>query len=124
MKKKDQDMLPSDQDVDKYDLLNQMFNAIFIEMKQLSKSKQEMELNQFKVKKINEILIKIKDLLSKQPTNEFLDLLDDETLPRYSDSILILAQYRTALDQFHDKYFLQEGEGFFTKHRWHTKESP
>jgi len=124
MKKNNQKNLPSNQDIEKYDLLNDMFNALFIEMKQLSKSKQETELNQFKVKKVNEILKKIKELLSEQPTIEFLELLDDETLPRYSDSVLILAQYRTALNQFREKYYYKDSDDHFAKFRWHTKEIP
>jgi hypothetical protein len=124
MKKNDQNDLPSNQDIEKYDLLNDMFNAIFVEMKQFSKSKQETALNKFKVKKINEILIKIKDLLSTQPTIVFLELLDDVTLPMYSDAVLILAQYRAALDKFKEKYLLKEGDDFFSQYRWRTKENP
>lgn len=119
-----QNDLPSNLDVEIFLLLDKMFEGIFIEMKQFSKSKQETELNHFKVKKVNEILKKIKDLLSTQPTIEFLELLDDDTLPRYSDSVLILTQYRTALNQFRAKYFLKEGEGYNSTYRWRTKEDP
>jgi len=104
MKKTNKIVCPSDEDIENYHLLYGMFTALYNEMKQLSKNKQEITLNDFKVKKINETLEKIKVLLSDQPTNVFLNLLDNETLPRYSDAILILAQYRTALDRFGDKY--------------------
>ena len=125
MKNGDRNNLPSNGDIEKYKLLNGMFNAIFTEMKQLSKSKQETELNKFKVKKVNETLIKIKELLSEQPTIEFLELLDDETLPRYSDSVLILAQYRTALNQFLEKYHFDSNIADpRSKSRWHTQENP
>ena len=63
MKKTISNNFPSEQDVEKYHLLNDMFNALFIEIKTLSKSKQETQLNEFKVKKINEVLIKIIELL-------------------------------------------------------------
>jgi hypothetical protein len=122
--KKTYQNLPSNQDIEQYNLLNDMFNAIFIEMKQFSKGKQETALNKFKVKKINEILLKIKDLLSTQPTIVFLELLDDVTLPMYSDAVLILAQYRAALDQFKEKYFFKDDDDILSQYRWHARENP
>jgi hypothetical protein len=73
------------------------------------------------VKNINRIIEPIKEILKDEPTSEFLDLLDDETLPSNSDAILIIGQFKASMNQFHSKYFLYESG---TGNRWSTKENP
>lgn len=90
---------------DKYELLFPMLDAVFVEMKELSKNKQDDSLNKIKVSMINNILEQIKDILSDDPSIQFLELLDDEMLPTNSDTVLILAQFRAAMVSFRGKYF-------------------
>ena len=71
---------------------------------------------------INNILERFKDILADEPTIQFLDLLDDETLPSNSDCVLILAQYRSALSQFKSKYYYKDALSY--EYEWHTKENP
>ncbi len=112
--------LPSEADVIKYEMLTGLLSSVYNEMKELSKKKPEERLNEFKIKSINRILVQIKELLKGEPTNEFLEPLDSEILPSNSDSVLVIGQFNTATDQFKKKYYAFSG----TKWRWSTKENP
>lgn len=115
------DNLPSNSNIEKFEMLDKLVDSIYLEMKEFSKKKPDEPLNKFKVKSVNRVLEQVKDILTNEPTLEFLDLLDDETLPSNSDSILILGQFMAAMKQFHSKYWQREpGVGF----RWSTKENP
>lgn len=109
--------LPSNAEITKFEMLNELISSIYIEMKEFSKKKPDDALNAFKVKNVNRVLTQLKDFLINQPTVSFLDLLDDEILPSNSDSILIIAQYKAAMDNFKKKY--QNNYG-----RWKTNENP
>ena len=118
-KKKEVKKLTTNAKVEKYNMLSPMLNSILSEMKELSKKKQDGVLNKLKVKMINRILEQVKDLFSDEPTIQFLDLLDDVTLPTNSDTVLIISQYRAAMNHFKDKYYGYEtGRG----HHWFTKD--
>jgi hypothetical protein len=112
---------PTEIQTEKYGLLHPLLRSILFEVKELSKKKQDEPLNKLKVGMINKILSQIKaDVLSDDPSCEFLDLLDSETLPTNSDAVLIIAQYEAAMQQFHTKHFRQDGYN----RRWFTKENP
>jgi hypothetical protein len=113
--------LPTNSQAEKYDLLHPLLISMLSEVKELSKKKQDEHLNKLKVGKINKILSKIKEeVLNDDPSREFLDLLDDATLPTNSDAVLIIAQYEAALSQFHGKHHGWDG----SENRWFTKENP
>ena len=73
--------LPSNAEITKFEMLNELISSIYIEMKEFSKKKPDDALNAFKVKNVNRVLTQLKDFLINQPTVSFLDLLDDEILP-------------------------------------------
>jgi len=105
MAKKDaQPKLPSKEQVEKWQLLYPILGKVLIEVKELSKKKQDEVLNKLKIKMINRILGEIKTVLVNEPSSQFLDLLDEETLPTNSDTVLILAQFQAAMDGFRAKY--------------------
>jgi hypothetical protein len=110
--------LPSKAQVEKYQLLYPIFDKVFIEVKELSKKKQDELLNKLKVRMINRILEEIKTLLVDEPTSQFLDLLDDETLPTNSDTVLILAQFEAAMNMFRRRYYNEASR------RWLMKATP
>ena len=113
---------PTNSEAEKYELLYPLLKSILFEVKELSKKKQDEPLNKLKVGMVNKILSQIKtDVLNEDPSREFLDLLDDETLPTNSDAVLIIAQYEAAMKQFHEKHYGQDSN--YT-HRWFTKENP
>jgi hypothetical protein len=103
----------------KHEMLSPMLGATYNEMKELSKKKQTDTLNKLKVRMINRILEQVKDLLKEEPTAQFIDLLDDETLPTNSDAVLILAQFQAAMKQFKEKYYRYDSTSM--EHKWYTK---
>lgn len=114
--------LPTQAEVDTYEMLHPMLDKIAYEVRELSKKKQDGALNELKVKMINRVLTQIKDLLNNEPSVQFLDLLDTDILPTNSDAILIISQYAAALSAFHDKYYGYDE--LLHSQRWFTKEDP
>lgn len=112
--------LPTEQDIEKYDMLVPLLKNIQIELKELSKKKQDGQLNELKVKMINRVLTQIKDFLQNEPTADFLDILDNETLPSNSDAVFILSQFDAALAEFREKYYVKDSIGF--GYKWLTQE--
>ena len=112
--------LTTNQDTEKYDMLSPMLYSALEEMREFSKKKQDGVLNPLKVKLINRLLTDIKNFLSSEQSIAYLDILDEETLPQNSDAVLILGQYRAAMDQFRSKYYCWDGY----EHRWFTQENP
>ena len=94
----------TEEQIEKFKMLSELLSSIYLEMKEFSKKKPDEPLNTFKVKNINRVLTQLKDLLVNEPTIEFLDLLDDETLPTNSDAILIIGQFEASMKRFKNKY--------------------
>ena len=63
--------LPSEADINKYEMLEKLLGSIYEEMKEFSKKKPDEPLNKFKVKNINRVLEQIKEIMKNEPTNEF-----------------------------------------------------
>ena len=114
--------LPSEEQANKFDLSATMLEALFAEMKELSKKVPDGRLNAVKVKMINRVLTDVRTALSDEPTIAYLDLLDDEMLPSNSDVVLILGQYSAAARQFKHRY--QKFDHRQGTVRWHTVENP
>lgn len=109
--------LPTNAEITTFEMLDKLTDSIYIEMKEFSKKKPDDALNPFKVKNVNRVLKQIKEFLTNQPTVSFLDLLDDETLPTNSDTILIIGQFKAAMNNFKKKY-----QNIYGK--WRTDENP
>ncbi|MDR0438268.1 MAG: hypothetical protein LBH22_08225 [Bacteroidales bacterium] len=120
LKKEINQNLPTQADVSKFEMLEKLLVSIYDEMKEFSKKKPDEILNKFKVKNINRVLEQIKEILKREPTNEFLDLLDEESLPSNSDCILIIGQFNASMKQFRSKYHGWTGIDY----TWSTKENP
>lgn len=120
MKKNISKDAPTGEMVSKFDMLQPMVNSALDEVREFSKKKQDAVLSPVKVKLINRLLIDIKELLNEEKTVDYLDLLDEETLPQNSDAVLILGQYSAAMKQFRQKH----SGGIGSSYRWYTKENP
>lgn len=102
---------PSLDDIDQYSMLFPMIIADLAEVKNLSNKKPDGLLNKLKVGMINKKLEKIKQILSTEPTVEFLDILDSELLPSNSDAVFIILQFKTAMEQFKAKHYTRDDDG-------------
>lgn len=116
--------LPTSDEVKKFEMLFPMLDSDVAEIRELSKKKQDEPLNSFKVKIINKKLGQIKDLLKNEPASEYLELLDEDTLPTNSDAVLMITQFINAMGQFKRKYYESDGSDidvFGAKYTWKTK---
>lgn len=88
-----------------YEAVIGVFDGLFRELKELGKKKPESTLNASKVRIINRVLVDVADCLEGSPDHKYLELLDDDSLPQYSDAILILSQYDGALKAFRERHY-------------------
>jgi len=109
--------LPTDAEIVNFEMLNELAESIYLEMKEFSKKKPDDALNAFKVKNVNRVLTQLKQFLKDEPTVDFLDLLDTESLPSNSDAILIIGQFKASMDNYRNKYTS-------SYRRWKTTENP
>jgi len=109
---------PTKATAEQFDMLFPMLKSIYNEIKELSKKKQDGALNEIKVKMANRILAKVKTILNDDPTVEFLDLLDEVSLPTNSDGVLIIAQFEAAMEQYKAKHYGWTG----IEHAWTTSD--
>jgi hypothetical protein len=95
---------PTKAQVAEFEMLWPILKSLLAETKELSKKKSDNPLNKLKVEMINKVLVKIKVILSYDPSVQFLELLDNETLPSTSDAVFVMSQYDAAMRQFEGKH--------------------
>ncbi len=105
---------------DAYEAVISVFNGLFKELRELGKKKPEATLNASKVKIINRVLVDVAEFLKGAPGHKYLKLLDNDSLPQYSDAIFILSQYDGALKAFRERHYGYQGAGSGTD--WFIKE--
>jgi hypothetical protein len=111
---------PTRAQVAKYEMLSPMLDSALNEMREFSKKKQEGIVNKTKIDILNRLLRDMKELLTDEPSNEYLDLLDEDMVPQNSDAVLILGQYRAAMNRFKNRHFRRDSTGLGGK--WVTRE--
>lgn len=118
--------LPTEDQVEKYHLYKSMLASLASEIRELSKKKQEGVLNLTKVRMINRVIKPLKDtVLNELPSQEFLDLLDEDALPNNSDAVLIISQYEAALGEFANTFHITyKDQNYNHRTFWMTKENP
>lgn len=67
---------------------------------------------------MNRILNDIKNILVNEPTFSYLDLLDEEMLPSNSDVVLMMSQYRSAMENYRKNYRTYQNYSYY----WNTTE--
>lgn len=111
----------TDEQVKLYLTINPLLKSAFDEVKEFSKKKQDEELNIKKVKMINRLLEKAKEILKDEPTVEYLELLDEDELPTNSDAVLIMSQFISAMNKFHEDHYQYENNMFSWDNEGHWK---
>lgn len=96
---------PTKEVVDKFILLLPMLESLLQEIREFSKKKPDSPLSKLRVNVINRVLKDIKDILGADPSINYLDILDEDTLPQNGDATLILGQYKAAMIQFKEKHY-------------------
>jgi hypothetical protein len=111
---------PTKEQVAKYEMLSPMLDSALNEMREFSKKKQDGVVNKTKISLLNRLLRHMKELLTDEPSNDYLDLLDEDMVPQNSDAVLILGQYRAAMNRFRSRHFKRDSTGLGGK--WVTRE--
>jgi hypothetical protein len=106
---------PTKENVRLFDTLFPMIQSDLNEIRELSKKKQDEPLNEFKTNILNKKLEKAKIILKNEPTAEYLELLDNVSLPTNSDAVLQISQFINALKDFKGKYYDHFSEVWGTK---------
>jgi hypothetical protein len=114
--------LPSEREIEKFEILYPMLTSIHNEMQDFAKKKQDGVLNELKVKLINNLLNDIKEILKTEESSKYLNLLDNDTLPQNSDAVIIISQYLSSMHVFRNKYYRYDNR--VAEHRWFTREEP
>jgi hypothetical protein len=113
---------PTEKDVATYERLFPMLQAAHREMSELSKKKQDGIVNNLKIRNINRLLDNLKPIIEKDPSKEYVELLDEDDLPQNSDVVLLLSQWQAALVQYKNRHFGRESSR--APERWFTVENP
>ncbi|MFE3408688.1 hypothetical protein ACFXMT_10200 [Streptomyces mirabilis] len=113
---------PTEAQAETYDRLVPMLTAAHREMSELSKKKQDGVVNALKIRNINRLLDELLKVLGDDPSRDFLEELDEDTLPQNSDVVLLLSQWQAALGQFKRRHYGQDRITF--EERWFTVGNP
>ena len=122
------DWLPTEKNIEDYNLLKDMLYSQKREFDLLSKKKADGQLNPMKIKMVNRVLEPLKELFNHEESHNFLDILNENEMPTYSDVVLIISQYETAIREFSSMYhpsdeYQRDKYGAKIK-RWMTQEYP
>jgi len=108
------DRPPTETEAQQFDLLYPLVKSAYREISMLSQKKQDGLVSELKIRYINPLLAKAKDLLQEYPVADFLDLLDEETTLQNSDAALVLGRFVSGMEEFRSRYY-DEDEGWTTR---------
>jgi len=100
----DRKLAPSDLQAEQFDFLSPMLDSALTEMREFAKKKQDGIVSALKIKILNRLLTQIKEILAKEDSAAYLDLLSEEQLPQNSDAVLVLGQFRAAMNNFSKRH--------------------
>jgi hypothetical protein len=88
-----------------YNLLYSMFHSAYMELRDLTKKAPQETLSSLKIKTLNRILERIRNFLSNEPAIDFLDIIEEDSLPSASDTLLLMSQYAGAIENYYKKHY-------------------
>ncbi len=97
--------LTTQEKVDIYKVTRPLLWSLYNEIQTLSKKKHDGALNKVKIKTINNLLTDLMVCISGEPEEKYLYLLDEADIPQYSDVVILLSQFKTAMNAYRDRYY-------------------
>ena len=88
-----------------YEVIRPLLDSMYAEFKELSKKKPDGILGEAKINVVNRLLQSCREVLADEQSLNFLDLVDKDAVPQYSDVAPLLSQYSAAMKAFHGTYF-------------------
>jgi hypothetical protein len=100
-----------------WEMTKPLLDAMYAEFRELSKKRPDGPVGKAKIRVVNRLLEKCREILDGEATLAFLDLLDEDEVPQSSDVVLCLSQYVAAMNGFRSCRFGWDG----VDHSWKTK---
>lgn len=89
----------------KFDVIVPLIEAMHEDMSALSARQHETLANAYKIRAINRLLSDAMEVLDREPSLRYLEIIDEEDEPRFSDVVLTLGQFKVALQAFKKRYY-------------------
>ncbi len=86
--------------IDSFEMLWNHLTSLYSDVESLAKRKQDGIMSKSRVTMINLILKEVLAFLKGQPSLKFVALLDEATLPQNADALIVLGQYKAAMENF------------------------
>lgn len=96
----DRDAAPTAAQVAKFQYLSPMLDSALAEMREFAKKRQDGIVSAMKIRLLNRLLTDLRGILANEESLQYLELLSDESLPQNSDAVIVLGQYRAAVQSF------------------------
>jgi hypothetical protein len=93
-----------------YETAKPLLEAMLKDIKEFAKKKPDAIISKANVTRINRLLTDLGGCLADEDTKKYLEALDEEMLPQYSDALIVMTQYQAALDAFRKRYYIKIGE--------------
>jgi len=100
----DKGSAPTDAQAQRFEFLSPMLDSALSEMREFAKKKQDGIVSELKIRIVNRLLTQIKEILANEESVTYLDLLSEEQLPQNSDAVLVLGQFRAAMNNFSTRH--------------------
>ena len=91
-------------DVERYQTLRPLLDGLYRDVRELAARKQDGPMAKPMIAMINRLLRDVKEFLKNEQTYAYLELLDEAMVPKNSDALLLLGQFRSAMETYFDKY--------------------
>ncbi len=100
-------------DEEQFNLLAKLLGGLYAEFSSLAKKQPDALTNAFKTNQVNRVLSPLKQIMASEDSTQYLDLIQEaddgqangKGRSSYSDAVIIMSQYKTACDEFRQKYF-------------------
>lgn len=102
-----------------YEVVRPLLDSMYEEFKELSKKKPDGILSEAKIDVVNRLLQSCREILANEQSLQFLDVIDKDAVPQYSDVVIVLSQYSAAMKAFYGTYYKWNG----LEHVWLISEA-
>ena len=93
-----------------YGLYSSFFTGLYNELRQQARKKGDEPVNRYKTENINKVLRPLLEMMKNEEYAEMLGLIETgengETEMTYSDVILLMTQYKSALSKYHRSHLM------------------
>lgn len=114
---------PTLEQVTQFKLIHPLLQDLHGQFTELSKKKPDATVSKMKVSIVNRLLTRCRVVLAQEEELEFLDLLEDASLPQISDALIVISQYVTAMKEFKSRYYYKDNPSdAYGRWYWHVSD--